>query len=649
MSRRSIKDDPLSVSSKDSAPLSPPIPSPPLHHSDPSDSSQDSSQPAESAPSEPAEPAEPVLVVDKPAHDAPEADDEPPAKRVKSEDVVSETASAVPEPAQTVQTTQPTQTVQSAPTEPVSAPVESASAAAADLATTPATPATNGSPLPKHQTKFAHSMLRSLKRLKDAYPFLVPVDPIKLNIPDYLNVVTNPMDLSTMEKKLTAGQYSSIDQFVTDFDLIVSNCARYNGAESKIAEMGRSLKSSFERQLKQMPPAEVKTESGASKRKKSFPPKDVATDQSFALTPSGIPIIRRDSTSAETGRPKREIHPPRPKDLPYSEAKPRRKKYAAELKFCASVLKELQSKKYESFSYPFLLPVDPVALNCPSYFKIIKKPMDLSTIQAKLNNNEYETGDEFEEDVRLMFRNCYKFNPDTSPVNVMGHRLEAIFDKKWTEKPAPPPARVSESPAEDSSEEESEEEEDSSDQINLLEQQLMAMQSQLLMMKKAKKDAGKKKKKEVSSKKKSSKKKGGRTNSTSSAPVPHVSYDMKKELSEKITELSAPKLQHVVKMIQESMPHLKNAEQDEIELDVDQLDPFTLVKLYNYVTKNTPGATVKPSVSTPSSAARSSKKKDQKKKLASLEKQLKTMQNSDSEDSSSSSEDDSDESSSEEE
>ncbi|KAK9448002.1 Bromodomain-containing protein [Limtongia smithiae] len=576
------------------APLSPPIPSPPLTHSE---SIANGSADSASLPEK---------------HFASD-EGEPPAKRVKSEHDDDE------------------------------------SAVASDIIGS-----SSSGPIPKHQSKFALSMLRSLKRLKDAYPFLVPVDPVKLNIPDYPTIITTPMDLSTMEKKLTGGEYSSIDSFVDDFGLIVSNCVRYNGPESKIAEMGKNLRASFDRQLKQMPPVEVaKTDVVGGKRKKSMS----RPEDSFALTPSGIPIIRRDSTNENSGRPKREIHPPRPKDLPYSEAKPRRKKYAAELKFCGTVLKELQSKKYEAFSYPFLLPVDPVALNCPTYFRIIKKPMDLSTIQQKLNNNQYETGDEFEEDVRLMFRNCYKFNPESSPVNTMGRRLELVFEKKWAERPELPPPVRAESPEESSSEES--EDEDMSDQaISNLERQLADMQSQLLMMKKMQKDTSKKKKKDKEHKRKNSltslsgKKKKSKTSSAIPKEIPHVSYDMKKELSEKITTLSGAKLTHVVKMIHESMPHLKNS-QDEIELDVDQLDPVTLVKLYNYVTKNSPGAAVKSSPAAVTSSAQKAKKKtkeEQKKHVAQLEKQLKAIQSqtADSSDDESS-DDDSEESSSEEE
>ncbi|KAK9370793.1 Bromodomain-containing protein [Lipomyces kononenkoae] len=607
-SRKESEED-----TKSSAPLSPPIPSPPLQHPE---------YPVNAA----SEPEKRELV----GGDA----DEPPAKRIKSDDELPA--------AQT--TNEPVTPVDSGPAE-LAAPAAPAPGPAAVF---------DGPPLAKHQNKFALSMIRSLKRLKDAYPFLVPVDPVKLNVPDYFKIIAVPMDLSTMEKKLSSSQYSTVDQFVADFDLMIDNCIKFNGAESKIAEMGRSLKSSFERQLKQMPPAElVKPESGPGKRKKSLPKSE--STESFALTPSGVPIIRRDSASLDsTGRPKREIHPPKPRDLPYAESKPRRKKYAAELKFCQTVLKELTSKKHESFSFPFLQPVDPVALNCPSYFKVIKKPMDISTIQHKLNTNQYESGAEFEEDIRLMFRNCYKFNPEGSPVNVMGHRLEAVFDKKWEEKPAPPPPsdkRTSDSADEsDYSEEESdEEEEDPSDKtISYLEQQLLAMQNQLSVMKKLKKDSSKKKKKEKVSKKSAPRKRKSSTGQAN-APLPHVSYDMKKELSEKITTLSGQKLTHVVKMIHDSMPHLKKAGQEEIELDVDQLDPVTLMKLYTYVTKNSPYSTVNTTAVAPASKSKK-KKEEQKKQIAQLEKQIKSFQKGDESSSEeSSSEEDSDESESSEE
>uniref|UniRef100_UPI003753E833 Candida glabrata strain CBS138 chromosome C complete sequence n=1 Tax=Candida glabrata TaxID=5478 RepID=UPI003753E833 len=105
------------------------------------------------------------------------------------------------------------------------------------------------------------------------------------------------------------------------------------------------------------------------------------------------------------------------------------------MKFCQGVVRELMSKKYASFNYPFLEPVDPVALNCPTYFDYVKEPMDLGTVSKKLSNWEYENLDQAEHDIRLIFQNCYAFNPDGTIVNMMGHRLEDIFNTKWADRP----------------------------------------------------------------------------------------------------------------------------------------------------------------------------------------------------------------------
>ncbi len=63
--------------------------------------------------------------------------------------------------------------------------------------------------------------------------------------------------------------------------------------------------------------------------------------------------------------------------------------------------------------------------------------MDLATINSKLENDQYANAEEFEEDIRLMFRNCYTYNGVGSEVYNMGKTLESVFNKKWAEKPVP--------------------------------------------------------------------------------------------------------------------------------------------------------------------------------------------------------------------
>ncbi|XP_062271641.1 tripartite motif-containing protein 66 [Scomber scombrus] len=84
-------------------------------------------------------------------------------------------------------------------------------------------------------------------------------------------------------------------------------------------------------------------------------------------------------------------------------------------------------------SAPFHEPVSPLARH---YYQIIKRPMDLSVIRAKLNKRNtrhYNSPDQFVADVCLMFRNCAKFNYPDSEVAQAGRSLEGFFTSKLKE------------------------------------------------------------------------------------------------------------------------------------------------------------------------------------------------------------------------
>ncbi|XBW37101.1 hypothetical protein QEN19_002681 [Hanseniaspora menglaensis] len=45
-------------------------------------------------------------------------------------------------------------------------------------------------PISEHQAKYALTSIRNIKRLKDSKPFIFPVDPVALNIPQYYHYFT---------------------------------------------------------------------------------------------------------------------------------------------------------------------------------------------------------------------------------------------------------------------------------------------------------------------------------------------------------------------------------------------------------------------------------------------------------------------------
>ncbi|XP_063544715.1 bromodomain adjacent to zinc finger domain protein 2B-like [Cydia strobilella] len=104
------------------------------------------------------------------------------------------------------------------------------------------------------------------------------------------------------------------------------------------------------------------------------------------------------------------------------------KKLQKELQFCKNLLYEMECHEH---AWPFLLPVNTKLF--PQYKKVIKCPMDLSTIKKKLQDNTYKCKEEFASDVRLIFSNCEVFNEDYSPVGRAGHNMREFFDSRWAQ------------------------------------------------------------------------------------------------------------------------------------------------------------------------------------------------------------------------
>ncbi|XP_016093701.1 bromodomain adjacent to zinc finger domain protein 2B isoform X3 [Sinocyclocheilus grahami] len=122
--------------------------------------------------------------------------------------------------------------------------------------------------------------------------------------------------------------------------------------------------------------------------------------------------------------------PPAPK--PDSPACVKRAKTARDnnrdLGLCRILLAELERHQD---AWPFLTPVK--LKSVPGYRKVIKKPMDFSTIREKLVSSQYQNLETFIIDVNLVFDNCEKFNEDNSDIGRAGHNMRKFFEKRWTE------------------------------------------------------------------------------------------------------------------------------------------------------------------------------------------------------------------------
>ncbi|KAF7889393.1 uncharacterized protein EAF01_010886 [Botrytis porri] len=73
----------------------------------------------------------------------------------------------------------------------------------------------------------------------------------------------------------------------------------------------------------------------------------------------------------------------------------------------------LNHLKQGKHAWPFLEPVD--VKQVEDYYTVVKHPMDLQTMQQKLDEGLYDTPKAFVEDVKLIIKNCRQYNkPNTS-------------------------------------------------------------------------------------------------------------------------------------------------------------------------------------------------------------------------------------------
>jgi Bromodomain len=306
------------------------------------------------------------------------------------------------------------------------------------------------------------------KGTKITEPAMTPFErPVSLHdFPDYLQYVSEPIDLQTIEKKVKSNDYETPEDFECDMNTMMKNCEVYNlhrDAQHPVSMAKfaiRKFRAIFyakiqayedpssvvqaqphgtsadgaandETERSEMPPPKkIKIDVNASKGK-SIPRISIsasqvasATSAARAKSPSTTPI------SASSLLPSQRPAPPKPKaDAPVplhiaiakvKEAFPLRRAVKSLQSWeadCARYHKELMRHPWISASRPKFVFSCPVPILFPElsehYAAKIRRPMDLTTIECTLlAGNRYAGPEDFIQDVALVFANAIRFNKD---------------------------------------------------------------------------------------------------------------------------------------------------------------------------------------------------------------------------------------------
>ncbi|EDL83966.1 bromodomain, testis-specific [Rattus norvegicus] len=529
-------------------------------------------------------------------------------------------------------------------------------------------------------------VLKALWKHSFSWPFQQPVDAAKLKLPDYYTIIETPMDLSTIKKRLENRYYEKASECVGDFNTMFSNCYLYNKPGDDIVVMAQALEKLFMQKLSQMPQEEqivggkermkkdIQQKTAVSSAKEQTPSKSAENVFKRQEIPAGFPDVclsplnmaqeapptcdsqtvvqitkgvkrRADTTTPTTSSAKASSESP----PPLREAKPanapvkentvksvlpdsqqqhrvlKTVKVTEQLKHCSEILKEMLAKKHLPYAWPFYNPVDVDALGLHNYYDIVKNPMDLGTIKGKMDKQEYKDACEFAADVRLMFMNCYKYNPPDHEVVTMARMLQDVFEMHFAKIPDEPVESMrachlttnsakalsressSEASSGDCSSEDSEDERVQrlaklQEQLNAVHQQLQVLSQVPLRKLKKKNEKSKRapKRKKVNrdeNPKKKAKQMKQKEKAKSNQPkkkkpllkleeednAKPMNYDEKRQLSLDINKLPGDKLGRIVHIIQSREPSLRNSNPDEIEIDFETLKASTLRELEKYV------------------------------------------------------------------
>ncbi|XP_057764111.1 transcription factor GTE11-like [Salvia miltiorrhiza] len=140
----------------------------------------------------------------------------------------------------------------------------------------------------KKQKMDCSSKLECSKILKDlmnhsvGWAFSEPVDPVKLKIPDYFQIIRNPMDLGTIKHKLERDKYSAAKEFADDVQLTFKNAMSYNPPEDEVHRWAEMLDGTFRRKWKLLDARLKHTNKSDEKTRK------VLEDNHQVMKPAGL-------------------------------------------------------------------------------------------------------------------------------------------------------------------------------------------------------------------------------------------------------------------------------------------------------------------------------------------------------------------------
>ncbi|XP_054271446.1 bromodomain and WD repeat-containing protein 3-like isoform X1 [Macrosteles quadrilineatus] len=248
--------------------------------------------------------------------------------------------------------------------------------------------------------------LDQVMELSVAEPFIAPVD---LNrYPSYATVVEYPIDLSTIKARFEHRFYRRIAAAQFDIRYLATNTEKFNEAHSHIVKQARIVTDLCLKIVKETCTVDV------SSLYRQLLESYRSSDSEEVGEPG--PSTSRHRMKAAAARSMRAMRASR------REASRQTGPFDWKRE-CREFLEMLWACRD---SEPFREPLD--RLEHPDYYRTVDTPMDLGTMREELRGDNYESPEDFCDDLRRIFANAKKTTDKRSRVYTMAVRLSALAE-----------------------------------------------------------------------------------------------------------------------------------------------------------------------------------------------------------------------------
>jgi chromatin structure-remodeling complex subunit RSC1/2 len=265
----------------------------------------------------------------------------------------------------------------------------------------------------------------------------------KRAVPDYYDIIKEPMALSTIKAKVAQKEYRNFAGFVRDLALIPHNAQVYNRHDSQAYVDALDVKKVIERELKRLVDEQVISEADATLPYLGEIPEPDPTlpeeeeEEEDDDDEEELEVDEEDEEDEEDEGKRRRRRGPRSlaaitkrdgggraKDDTKAEDPDARKKRGrpprvdtpmeARIKTIMKGIRKPRNKANKLMVSAFERVPDKAVM--PEYHAEIKNPMAMDILKRKLKRKKYNSVDQFMVDVELMFENAKQYNEEESQI-----------------------------------------------------------------------------------------------------------------------------------------------------------------------------------------------------------------------------------------